>query len=397
MDDALSEALEEVQKHLDNPRQAWLLGAGISYDANIPLMIPLTERVAEILQDTDKESAKVYGHIKNHLPDNAHIEHVLSHLGDLISLSERSKNSEINFEGSTFTKDHLEELYQSIVTHIRETIRYGYQVSSKNIGNAAQPIIDVTQHKNFIRALFGVNRAGVDNLRSRVSFFTTNYDTLLEDALSFEKIDCSDGFSGGGVGFWNQALFEEKKSGQGVLLHKLHGSIDWLFDESHELVKCRDSLYDNKKLGNVLIYPQQTKYLAVQKDPFSQLFKKFRDYLMSADDQVLVICGYSFGDEHINLEIANSMKYAKSKTTLLCFVKEAEAREEGQPSIPTALSAWLNDDAWGKRVFVLTDQGFYWGNNTNLHPITKGNPHDWWTFEGVTNLLVDGVTRDVGD
>ena len=40
---------EELKKQLDSSRQNWLFGAGISYNSNIPLMYPLTERVKNII------------------------------------------------------------------------------------------------------------------------------------------------------------------------------------------------------------------------------------------------------------------------------------------------------------------------------------------------------------
>lgn len=39
---------EQFEKHLNSPKQTWLLGAGVSYPANIPLMYPLTDRVMEL-------------------------------------------------------------------------------------------------------------------------------------------------------------------------------------------------------------------------------------------------------------------------------------------------------------------------------------------------------------
>lgn len=42
---------EQFEKHLNSPRQTWLLGAGVSYPANIPLMYPLTDRVMDIARN----------------------------------------------------------------------------------------------------------------------------------------------------------------------------------------------------------------------------------------------------------------------------------------------------------------------------------------------------------
>src|SRR5690606_3798542 len=119
--------------------------------------------------------------------------------------------------------------------------------------------------------------------RSKLNFFSTNYDTLLEDALGLEKLTVVDGFSGGAIAYWNPIFeFGNKSSAANqCLLYKLHGSIDWQRDETKGLVRTR---YGTKYLANksdIMIYPQATKYIETQKDPFSYLFNGFRSALNS--------------------------------------------------------------------------------------------------------------------
>ncbi len=77
--------LENLKKHiLDAGRQNWLFGAGISLDAKIPLMYPLTKRVEKIIDGNNIESEKsILSALKHDLEKDSHIEHYLSHLGDL--------------------------------------------------------------------------------------------------------------------------------------------------------------------------------------------------------------------------------------------------------------------------------------------------------------------------
>lgn len=390
------EALELVEKHLNNPNQSWLLGAGISFDAKIPLMFPLTDRVSKILEEEYPDSYGLYTHIKSDLPEaDTHVEHILSHIGDLISLSGRSGNQNTEFHGKEISKDDLEQLHKCIVEGIRRTIRYGYKQGTDGsediIGTAEQPIVDISTHRSFVKSLFGVAQAGVGSLRPRVEFFTINYDTLLEDALSFEEINWTDGFSGGAVGFWDNARFSRSQELISAGIYKLHGSIDWHINEDRSLIKCRDNLYPESERGEAIIYPQQTKYLAAQRDPFSQLFQHFRLLLASPRDQVLGICGYSFGDEHINLEIESALSHPKNNTTLICFVKEFVDSESGKSHLPKTLQTWLSQTDYSKRIFVLSDLGLYWGNTTNLKPTQNGSSHTWWAFKGVINLITTGL------
>lgn len=50
-----SDLLEQVDRHLDCPVQSWLLGAGISKNAKIPLIGPLTARVMALAHDSQHE------------------------------------------------------------------------------------------------------------------------------------------------------------------------------------------------------------------------------------------------------------------------------------------------------------------------------------------------------
>ncbi len=201
--------LETLNQHLlDAGHQNWLFGAGISHDANIPLMFPLTNRVCQIVnEDTREKPKEILNDLKQDLESDSHVEHYLSHLGDLIAIAERSRVKIAFINSNECSLEQLMEAYVCIITAIGNTVRYGYK--SKNpdnddpekIGTAELPIVEINHHNNFVEALFS-NRANLER-RSKINFFTTNYDTLLEDALALRKKVMVDGFSGGAVGFWN--------------------------------------------------------------------------------------------------------------------------------------------------------------------------------------------------
>ena len=98
---------------------------------------------------------------------------------------------------------------------------------------------------------------------------------------------------------------------------KLHGSIDWHLGEDDRVWRVRDGDLYPKKISRVLIYPQSTKYLATQRDPFAAQFDLLRRSLGTQEENVLAICGYSFGDEHINQEIELALQRPENKTTSL--------------------------------------------------------------------------------
>ena len=385
--DNFEDQLENLRQHiLDTNCQNWLFGAGISLDAKIPLMYPLTERVTTIIEQNNNDPDKeIISKLKKELPSTSHIEHYLSHLGDLLAIAERSKGKQAILDGTKYNIDTLMGCYTSIISAIGDTVRYGY-VSESEIGTADNQIIDITHHLNFVEALFS-NRSNLER-RSTITFFTTNYDTLLEDSLALNKMEVIDGFSGGAVGFWNPAKeFARNKSSNECFLYKLHGSVDWHRDENKGLVRAR---YGTKYLSDpssIMIYPQATKYVETQKDPFSSLFNGLRSTLNEKSQNILVTCGYSFGDEHINSEIESCLNSSGNCTTVVAFIKEDP--DSSTATINPTLDKWLNDPIFGKRVFVAGEKGLYNSSTSPCAPENEPNLN-WWRFSGLTTFLKTG-------
>lgn len=381
--------VEELRNHLDASCQNWLFGAGISFDGNIPLMYPLTVIVEEVIKAADNDQDKaIYDSIVSELNEHAHVEHYLSHLGDLIAISERVKNESAIINGNSYSQKELRHLHATIISAIGNTVRYGYKKieGEVTIGTAETPIVEIKSHIDFIKSLFR-SRANLKS-RTKLTFFTTNYDTLLEDALALEKYTVTDGFSGGAVGFWNaeKEFNNSTREPDNCFLYKLHGSIDWVRDEECGLLRTR---YGTKYLSdpsNIMIYPQATKYVETQKDPFASLFSGLRAALNTNQENVFIFCGYSFMDEHINLEIESALKASSNKTNIIAFVKETPV---GEIKINPTLDVWLKNEDFGKRVFVAGEKGLY---NNSVDPVSNGAGLDlqWWTFAGLTEFIKTG-------
>jgi SIR2-like protein len=80
--------------------------------------------------------------------------------------------------------------------------------------------IDTTDFVKNIHSLRVGKSSGLD----QVDYFVLNYDTLIENALSLEKIPYTDGFDGGAVGWWDNRTYERRELSARVF--KIHGSID---------------------------------------------------------------------------------------------------------------------------------------------------------------------------
>ena len=376
----------QVEEHLKCSEQSWLLGAGISFDAKLPLMYPLTNKVKKDIKVNHK---KLYDDIIaplfEELPEQCHIEHVLSHLGDYAALAERNKEKKTAIRGEEIDLSTLEETHNTILESISNVIRCGYveggDETADEEGSLSEPIVDIESHLEFIDTLFNYASAGVHERRKTVNIFTTNYDTLLEDALALNKVPYWDGFSGGAVAHRTQRYGEPAPAnGQRANLIKMHGSIDWFLCDKGYVWRVRDNDRYPKADRRVLIYPQATKYIATQQDPFSSQFDLFRKSLNSSQSNTLAVCGYSFGDDHINNEIEFALSKEENKTVLLAFL---ECRDD----IPECLEKWRSS-SFGSRVIIASLRGLYVGDQG---PFKRKDDDDyWWTFKGVTSVLKNG-------
>jgi len=378
--------LRQLDNLLAAGDQSWLLGAGISLGANIPLMGPLTTRVFVLAEaEAGGQEKKILDALKAELPENSHIEHILSHLGDFATLAERSKIKKIKIGTLLLELEDLRSLHAKILKWIADIVRWGYK--SKNIteaeliGTQANPIVTVDGHIAFVSALFNRNQAGIAERRKAIKLFTINYDTLIEDALAMGCFSYWDGFSGGAVAFRCHHFGQNEPEG-GYRSHvvKLHGSIDWHLSDDDRVWRVRDGDLYPEKSARVLIYPQSTKYFATQHDPFAAQFDLFRRALGSNAENVLVTCGYSFGDEHINQEIELALQRSDNKTTVLVFSVE----------LNNVLEKWRKS-SWAKRLYVITETGLFVGSEGPFFKPVSGAKRDWWTFAGVTKILNNGA------
>jgi hypothetical protein len=120
--------------------------------------------------------------------------------------------------------------------------------------------------------------------------------------------------------------------------------------------------------------------LATQRDPFAAQFDLLRRFLTANEENVLATCGYGFGDEHINQEIELALQRPENRTTILAFV----------PSLNPTLTKWRTL-SWSKRLYAITGDGLYVGNEGPLFTPTDGEKKDWWKFVSVTKILNCGA------
>jgi hypothetical protein len=375
-DAKFTDCLRELEQLLSQPHRAFLLGAGCSKCAGLPLTLELTDRVANE-KDLSTETKAILEGIKTSFAGTDRsgvgrpmgtIEDYLSELVDHLSIAQRRKFCTATNHNVEIAKTSFNE--EALVTALEQIKRAIVLAIDKDD-------VMIATHRSFVRAIHKGLQSGKSRDTHTVDYFVLNYDTLIEDALGFEKITLADGFSGGGTGWWDQNAFN--LSGIVARVFKVHGSIDWrLMDDDVLPHRVRGIEKDSKDLGSrVLIWPAATKYRETQRDPYAQIFKFLRSALRPRDklELALTICGYSFGDSHINLELDQALRESRQRLTIIAFTPDAT---------PTGqLEAWLNDKSVRDQVRVYARNGFFHGTTA----VTSTVELPWWKFEVLTRLL----------
>ncbi len=205
-------------------------------------------------------------------------------------------------------KDELKELRNIFQKEIRSLV---------SVHN--NPDIDIEKssklHSDFARWVSNASR------KNAVEVFTTNYDYLFEIGFESKKLSYFDGFVGGYKPFFDPVSVEnDYLIPKWTRLWKLHGSLGWGYDDKEErIIRSREISDDG-----IVIYPSMLKYDDSRKQPYSSYIERLSSFIKK-DDGVLFICGYSFGDEHINDTIINALAQSKSTTVIaLVFDKSFE-------------------------------------------------------------------------
>jgi len=370
-DSRLIETANELVELLSQNKRVFLFGAGSSKCAGLPLMGELTEAVLEKIKSGSKDGANdILNGIKNNFKGSTscNIEDYMSELVDLISIgkrrkSKKSKINKISVAENDYTIEELINTLDEIKHHIQEIIQ------------SSKPNLDF--HRNFINNIHGRLITGKSQINQKVDYFTLNYDTILEDALSLEQISFSDGFNGGATGWWNIDSYDEKLIKARVF--KIHGSIDWcLLDDDVLPRRVRSGLGLNDKGEPVLIWPASTKYRETQRDPYAQILEKLRQTLRPVtnnDVVVLTIVGYSFCDTHINYELDRALKESNGALTIIVLTNED--KPEG------IIKQWYNDPNLSEQVRIYSNCGYYHADKT----IESAKDINWWKFRPLVQLL----------
>lgn len=89
-------------------------------------------------------------------------------------------------------------------------------------------------------------------------------------------------------------------------LWKIHGSINWYLEDEGSKKRVHRSSETKDRVSH-LIYPSHLKYEESRKMPYLALIDQLSRFIRKKSS-LLILCGYSFNDGHINDTILNALK-----------------------------------------------------------------------------------------
>lgn len=164
--------------------------------------------------------------------------------------------------------------------------------------------------------------AWVDAVRREnpIEVFTTNYDLLMEQAFEDCCVPYFDGFAGVRQPFFDlRAMEEDMLPPRWARLWKLHGSINWYQVANKGVFRGTSS--NDSDLKRV-IHPSHLKYQESRRMPYLAMIDRLRAFLKQPT-ATLILCGYSFRDEHINEVILQGLQCTQTAVAFAMMFDEA--------------------------------------------------------------------------
>lgn len=300
-----SEYIRGIQQILisDKKKIGFLFGAGSSLacksekSLTVPAIGKMTFEIVEALGTKVEKYKIALEEIKQELGEKCfNIETILSNLEQKASFIGKGTLNSLN-------KADFDELIKEMKKRVREKVSV-HNVHLCNIATKEEfkQIVNKEIVSELVQSDFS-NWIGQAERKYPIEIFTTNYDFLFELGLEHKEIPYYDGFCGSLRAFFNPESVEDFSFlAKQTKLWKMHGSLGWHFDKDTEKI-LRVSPDDD----DILIYPSSLKYRDSKKQPYESLLDRLSNFLKQ-DDSILITCGYSWGDEHINSRIISALK-----------------------------------------------------------------------------------------
>jgi hypothetical protein len=287
---------------------AFLLGAGASADARIPVMREMHRAFIDRQNPEDQEFLRrvetaTLPYAARLGRDGVDTELLLAGLEHIAALPDDLSRHLLGANSPPAAAlVQASRLARTLRTHIREQCL----IPTERDVEYLQPLIRLT------------------NTYDTLDFFSVNYDLCIEMAAAAVEVPCETGFEL----YWNPERLDRVGTSEQALLrlHKLHGSVTWFQSEYQYLhlpvrpVNGVLERVDGTRLDEMLVYPALDKEPDLS--PYPNLIDRLRQTLRTA--KVLVVIGYAFGDKSLQYLLTEALK--QNRRLQLLIVEPGETR-----------------------------------------------------------------------
>lgn len=237
---------------------------------------------------------------------------------DVLSLEELAKITKYIGEDDKF--DIKEINIEDLLSKVEAAKEYictddKFYETIKQTESKIKELCDLTLHQEHPHKQFLQKLTARRSSHNRMKIFTTNYDTLFEQAALEDGFLVIDGFTYDYPRKFNPFMYnydfvrrednkiiDEPDYVEKVFhLYKLHGSVDWEKVDNNKIVK-KD--YVEKPL---MIYPRRNKFEQSYEPPYFEMFSRFQNELRKKNT-LLITVGFSFADKHIYTIVENAIE-----------------------------------------------------------------------------------------
>ena len=282
-----------------------LLGAGASFEAEIPTSQGMIQKIEGLLDQEWAEYRDLYHFLK-------------TSIRYLDSIRGRMESTSFNIEQLVNTLDELgrgdeHPLYPFVgawIPKLSEVAGPGLRKVQEFRSDIVRRLRDdwvqlrYTEDASYYAGLSAFQKSFQHPLR----VFTLNYDLCVETNCLASSIER--GFNDKRQ--WDWRLFDEQaQTEKNLFLYKLHGSIDWTYDSGNLIYLDAISQINPDDIAIIFGTTYKLQYV----DPFLFFAYEFRRWTLDFA-RIIVAVGYGFADPHINGILGQSLKRDPSRKLL---------------------------------------------------------------------------------
>ena len=297
--------------------------------SNIIVLIGAGASVLCINEDTDKRFGKTVRMLAGIINEKLKNDTSLFTLQELADMCKYPNSVEDEVNQGLNSRFNLEDFLSDLISYkkyVPDNEAEKYEASEHAIFGCIVENTSYDFDKNSLNHATFINTIShLVKSPSKLTFVTTNYDTLIEDAADEIGYTVMDGFTFSHRPYFDSDMFEwnmvkdieniktnELEYKKNIInLLKLHGSLTW--ERDNRGIRRKEK---NEVVKPIMIFPSADKYMQSYQEPYFELFTKFQE-LIKRPNSLLITVGFSFADNHISQMIYQAILHNKSLAMLV--------------------------------------------------------------------------------